>query len=163
MKKTRVLLPLLVFLGTPAVSQGSTPWSVAVGLGAVDQNAIGGAPTASIELAYSPATALSLGLRSGYFTKDDGGGSRRDTLYAVAFGRARWPRSGIQPFVEAGGGRYEFEGHPLEGWFGGLGADLPFSAHRGLLLALRYHSVPRPPNGPLPDFAEAQVALSFSF
>lgn len=166
MKSAVSLSALVVLLTTgvsPALADDSNLWSAAIGIGAVDQNAIGGAPTASIELAASPLSALSIGIRGGYFTKDEGGGSQRDTLYAVAFGRVRWPRVGVQPFLEAGGGRYEFEGHPLKGWFGGVGLDMPFSGERGLLLALRYHSVPRPPQGALPDFAEAQAAFHFSF
>jgi hypothetical protein len=138
-------------------------WSAAIGLGAVDQDAIGGAPTVSVELAGHPAPAFSLGVRGGYFTKDDCCGEQRDTLYAVLFARARWTRAGVQPFLETGGGRYEFEGHPLEGWFAGGGADIPFSPSRGLLLAARYHSVPRPSGGALPDFAEVQASLHFNF
>lgn len=158
-----VLLVLLTTSPSPVLADDSHLWSAAIGIGAIDQDAIGGAPTASIELAASPTPVFSIGLRSGYFTKDDRGGGQRDTLYAVAFGRARWPRVGVQPFLEAGAGRYEFEGHPLDGWFGGFGVDMPFSGNRGLLFALRYHSVPRPPQGALPDFAEAQAALYFSF
>lgn len=129
----------------------------------VDQDAIGGAPTLSIELAASPVPAFSVGVRCGYFGKDDRSDGQRDTLYAVAFGRLRWTRAGAQPFLEAGGGRYEFESHSLNGWFSGLGVDIPFTPSQGLLVALRYHSVPRPPGGALPDFAEAQAALRFDF
>jgi hypothetical protein len=157
------LVTLLAAAASPAAASDGKRGSVAIGLGAVDQDAIGGAPTVSAELAGHLTPAFSLGLRGGYFTKDDCCGGQRDTIYAVIFGRARWPRAGAQPFLEAGGGRYEFEGHPLQGWFGGVGADFPFSSRHGLLLAVRYHSVPRPPGGSLPDFAEAQAALHFDF
>ena len=154
---------ILAGMSAPTMASDSNSWAVAVGVGAVDQDAIGGTPTASLELEGRFTRAFSLGLRGGYFTKEDGSGEQRDTIYAVIFGRARWPRDGVQPFLEAGGGRYEFEGHPLDGWFCGIGVDFQFSARRGLLLALRYHSVPRPPLGALPDFAEIQAALHFDF
>ena len=154
---------LLAASGAPTMASDSRFWSASIGLGAVDQDAIGGAPTVSVEVAGHPAPAFSVGVRGGYFTKDDCCGEQRDTIYAVIFGRARWARPGIQPFLEAGGGRYVFEGHSLDGWFGGGGADFPFSASRGLLLAVRYHSVPRPAGGALPDFAEVQAALHFNF
>ncbi|HKH45241.1 MAG TPA: hypothetical protein VKM72_11300 [Thermoanaerobaculia bacterium] len=157
------VLAILAGMSAPTLASDSNSWAVAVGVGAVDQDAIGGAPTASLELEDRFTRAFSLGLRGGYFTKDDCCGEQRDTIYAVIFGRARWPRDGVQPFLEAGGGRYEFEGHPLDGWFGGTGIDFQFSERLGLLLAVRYHSVPRPPLGALPDFAEVQAALHFDF
>jgi hypothetical protein len=164
MKRHRlILLCCVLFVASPAFADDSAFLSAALGIGAVDQDAIGGALTGSLEIAVSPTPVFSFGLRGGYFSKDDSGGAKRDTLYGVAFGRARWPRPGLQPFVEAGGGRYEFEDQGLDGWFGGLGADVIFSKDLGLLLAIRYHSVPRPPGGALPDFAEAQAALHFRF
>lgn len=158
-----MLTVLVVACSTPALAADARSWSASIGFGAVDQDAIGGAPTISLELERHLGAAVSLGLRSGYFTKDDSGGGERDTLYAVAFVRARWPRAGVEPFLEGGGGRYEFEGHPQEGWFGGVGADFTLTARWGLLLAVRYHSVPRPPAGALPDFAEVQAAAHFNF
>ena len=157
------LVTLLAASSAPSMASDRRFWSASIGVGAVDQDAIGGAPTVSVEVTGHPTAAFSLGVRSGYFTKDDCCGEQRDTIYAVIFGRARWTRPGVQPFLEVGGGRYEFEGHPLDGWFGGGGADFPYSASRGLLLAVRYHSVPRPEGGPLPDVGEVQAALHFNF
>lgn len=158
-----VVTAILAGLSEPTLASDGNSWSVAVGAGAVDQDAIGGAPTVSLELEGRLTRAFALGFRGGYFTKEDCCGEERDTVYAVFFGRARWPRDGAQPFLEAGGGRYEFEGHALDGRFVGAGVDFQFSARRGLLLALRYHSVPRPPLGALPDFGEVQAALHFDF
>jgi hypothetical protein len=138
-------------------------WSAGVGLGAVDQDAIGGAPTVSLELERRVTPVLGIGVRSGYFTKEGCCGQPRDTLYAVGFARVRWPRAGAQPFAEAGRGPYVFEDDTEHGWFGGLGIDFPFAPTRGLLIAARYHSVSRPREGPLPDFSELQATLRFSF
>jgi hypothetical protein len=144
-------------------AESQVHWSTSVALGAVDQEAIGGTPTVAVDLARSFTPRLSLGLRTGFFGKDDRSGSSRDTYYGVLFARARVLQSGRTPFAEAGGGRYSFERESLAGWFAGLGFSLPLSGDRAVEAAARYHSVERPDFGPLPDFKELHVALRFGF
>ena len=155
---------LAVVLSAP-LSAAETPprWSASAGIGVVDQDAIGGAPTVGVELELRVTPILSLGVRSGYFTKEGCCGESRDTLYGIGFGRLRWPRAGAQPFAEAGGGPYVFERDTERGWFAGLGFDFPLTPTRGVLVAARYHSVTRPQGGALPDFAEVQASLRFGF
>lgn len=155
---------LITAVNAPLFAAENPPsWSASAGFGVVDQDAIGGAPTISVELELRLIPSLSLGLRSGYFTKEGCCGEERDTLYGVCFGRARWPRDGVQPFVEAGRGNYVIEGDTEHGWFGGIGIEIPFTGNRGGLLSARYHSVTRPRQGPLPDFSEVQASIRFGF
>lgn len=107
-----------------------------------------------------------LGGGTGFFGKEDGSGSSRDTYYAVFFARTRFRPDGRTPFAEVAGGRYAFERESLAGWNVGLGYSVPlsaFSTTRTFEIAGRYHSVERPVSGPLPDFRELHLAFRYEF
>jgi len=166
MKRTTcALLVLAVTSAIPAAAQVNDegPWAFSFAAGLADQVAIGGAPTVSVELERSLTDALSVGVRSGYFNKDDAVDERRDTFYGVVFGRLTWRRPGFSPFVEGGGGRYEFDDGGRRGYFAGAGAEGPQTAWGRWFGVARYHSVERPRQGPLPDFKEAQLGLKIRF
>jgi hypothetical protein len=149
---------LLLAVPSPAAAIEEQQWSLTGGFGVVDQEAIGGTASVAASLERRLGTAFSLGLMGGYFGKEDCCGARRDTTYGVVFATARWPRDGVQPFLQVGAGRYEFERENQSGWLAGVGFDIPLRGRFGLSLSARYHSVERPENGPLPDFKEVQLA-----
>jgi hypothetical protein len=164
-RTTTASLFLAIACAIPATAQvgDDRPWAFSFAAGLADQVAIGGAPTVSVELERYLTGALSVGVRSGYFNKDDFANERQDTFYGVLFARATWRRPGFSPFVEGGGGRYEFDDGGRRGYFGGAGAEGPQTAWGRWFGAARYHSVERPRQGPLPDFKEAQVGLKIRF
>jgi len=155
---TGVASLLLLLAASPSFAADGS-WSLIGGLGIVDQEAIGGTANVAVGLERRLNWVFFLDLMGGYFAKDDRDGTRRDTTYGVAVVTLRCPRQGVQPFVQAGGGRYVFESHNQSGWLGGLGVDFLRGNRFTWSVSARYHSVERPENGPLPDFKELQLGV----
>lgn len=150
--------------------ESSHPWSVTPGLGLVDSDAVGSAPAVSVEFEREFRSGLSLGLRrlDSYNLK---GKTSKDTNYHDLFVRFRWRLTAAQPFLEAGVGDYSSDYGPENendynsgnGWFAGLGVDLPWAERRSVVLAARYHDLGRGDRGQSLDFLEVQAAVRFRF
>ncbi len=158
---SRVACFLLGLTTAVASFAAESPWIASGGIGIVDQEAIGGALNASLGLERVLTPAISLGVRAGYFAKDDCCGVSRDTLYLVAFGKAGVDLRGLRVFAEVGGGSYSFIGEPQRGWFGGIGLERRLKPRLSLSGAFRYHGVERPKGGPLPDFKQFELSLNW--
>jgi len=153
---------LVTAVANPSWAAESENWTLLAGIGAVDQEAIGGTSSLVVGLERYLTPVWSVGLTGGHFGKKDCCGSR-DTNYGALFASVRWPREGLQPFLQLGVGRYDFEGQNQNGRFGGVGVDIPLRDRISLSLTGRYHSVERPDSGPLPDFKEVSLAARYRF
>lgn len=151
---------LLAGAARPARAAETENWTFLIGLGAVDQEAIGGTSSLVVGFERYVTPVWSVGLTGGHFGKKDCCGESRNTTYGALFGSVRWPREGVQPFFQLGAGRYAFDGNQ-NGLFGGVGVDIPLRERISLSLAGRYHSVARPDGGPLPDFKEVSLSARY--
>jgi hypothetical protein len=154
-------LLLLAGAASPARAAEAENWTFLIGLGAVDQDATGGTSSLVVGFERYLTPVWSFGLTGGHFGKKDCCGSNRDTNYGALFGSVRWPREGLQPFLQLGAGRYDFDGQGQNGWFGGVDVDIPLRDRISLSLAGRYHGVERPDGGPLPAFKEVSLSARY--